>query len=436
MRILRAAEGARPMLMGFASARTPAPASRRSSAPASSRWRSSIMDRPAIQVCEAFAHAGYPLDVEALLIVEVEGSEAEIADLIGRIKPSPSGSTRRPCACPSRRRRAPPIWKGRKAAFGAMGRIADYLCMDGVIPTGRLPEVLTAGRRDLRRLRPAVANIFHAGDGNLHPLILFNANDPGELAKAEHARRRHPEALRRGRRLPDRRARRRRREARPDAACSSPRSISSADARQGRLRPAVAAESRQGLSPGCDERAEGSMTLARQRTARSDGPCDYERSVSPEPPCPPRLGSGQSDRPTIHRIVVFSVRGGWSRLPAMGKRRELRARQQRGIGRGGARRCRAPRGVGDHRRRDAGDRTGHGRARRWRGGASGITLYEPGALTLVARAGTPLAEVEAALAAEGQSASVQAMGRAGADRGERRADGGGDGGGERLAAYS
>ena len=145
------------------------------------------MDRPAIKVCEAFAHAGYPLDVEALLIVEVEGSEEEIADLIARITAIAGRFGPETLRVSKSEAESAAIWKGRKSAFGAMGRIADYLCMDGVIPTGRLPEVLRSVSDICAGYGLAVANIFHAGDGNLHPLILFNANDPAELARAEEA---------------------------------------------------------------------------------------------------------------------------------------------------------------------------------------------------------------------------------------------------------
>jgi glycolate oxidase len=145
------------------------------------------MDKPAIQVCEAFAKAGYPTDVEALLIVEVEGSDAEIADLLAvvsdiarRFNPSAVRISQSP-------EQSAAIWKGRKSAFGAIGRISDYYCMDGVIPLGRLGEVLVeisaiCGRHGLK-----VANIFHAGDGNLHPLILYDANNPAQAERAEEA---------------------------------------------------------------------------------------------------------------------------------------------------------------------------------------------------------------------------------------------------------
>jgi glycolate oxidase len=145
------------------------------------------MDRPAIQVCEAFARAGYPTDVEALLIVEVEGSNEEIADLLAlvsdiakRFNPSAMRVSQSP-------EQSAAIWKGRKSAFGAIGRISDYYCMDGVIPLGRLGEVLVAISCICDRHGLKVANIFHAGDGNLHPLILYDANNPEQAERAEEA---------------------------------------------------------------------------------------------------------------------------------------------------------------------------------------------------------------------------------------------------------
>jgi glycolate oxidase len=179
VRILRAAEGARPMLMGFASAE----AAGGCVIPVAIEY----MDRPAIKVCEAHAHAGYPLDVEALLIVEVEGSEAEIEDLIERITTISEAFQPTALRVSKSEAESAAIWKGRKSAFGAMGRISDYMCMDGVIPTSRLPEVLTRVSEICSGYELSVANIFHAGDGNLHPLILFDANNPDELGKAERA---------------------------------------------------------------------------------------------------------------------------------------------------------------------------------------------------------------------------------------------------------
>ena len=145
-----------------------------------------MMDRPAIHAAEAFVHAGYPLDVEALLIVELDGPEAECAQLIEEV----SGIARRNGAVHLRASQSEAeralFWAGRKAAFPAVGRLApDYYCMDGTIPRRRLPEVLEEMTRLSAHYGLGVANVFHAGDGNLHPLILYDANKPGELERAE-----------------------------------------------------------------------------------------------------------------------------------------------------------------------------------------------------------------------------------------------------------
>jgi glycolate oxidase len=188
VRILRAAEGARPMLMGFASAEAAGGCVAAIIGSGIIPVAIEYMDRPCIKACEEFAHAGYPLDVEAMLIVEVEGSPAEIdhqlaqiTEIAQRFQPDVIRVSRSEAESAA-------IWKGRKAAFGAMGQLADaYLCMDGVIPTGRLPEVLARVASICAGYDLAVANVFHAGDGNLHPLILFNPNDPDELRRAEAA---------------------------------------------------------------------------------------------------------------------------------------------------------------------------------------------------------------------------------------------------------
>jgi glycolate oxidase len=185
VRILPAAEGARPMLVGFDS---PEDAGRCVSAVIASGIipvAIEYMDRPAIAITEAFAHAGYPLDVEAMLIIEVEGSDREIDDLLDAITAIARDNGARTLRRSKSEDESAAIWKGRKSAFGATGRVADYICMDGTIPTGQLPRVLTriteiVGGHGLR-----VANVFHAGDGNLHPLVLYNVNDPGEREKAE-----------------------------------------------------------------------------------------------------------------------------------------------------------------------------------------------------------------------------------------------------------
>ncbi len=187
VRILRAAEGARPMLMGFSSAESAGACVAAIIASGIIPVAIEYMDGPAIKACEDFAHAGYPLDVEALLIVEVEGSEAEIADLIGRITAIAETFKPQTMRVSQSEAESAAIWKGRKAAFGAMGQIADYMCMDGVIPTGRLPEVLKRVGEICSGYGLRVSNIFHAGDGNLHPLILYDANKPGDIEKAEQA---------------------------------------------------------------------------------------------------------------------------------------------------------------------------------------------------------------------------------------------------------
>jgi glycolate oxidase len=184
LKILPKPEGARPVLIGFRSNEV-------AGACVSDIIRAGLlpvaiefMDRPCIVACEAFAHAGYP-DCEALLIVEVEGSAAEIDAQLGLIRQiaerhDPVEVRESRSEDESRR-----IWLGRKSAFGAMGQMGDYICLDGTIPVSALPMVL----RRIGELSDAfglkVANVFHAGDGNMHPLIIFDANHPGDLDQAE-----------------------------------------------------------------------------------------------------------------------------------------------------------------------------------------------------------------------------------------------------------
>ncbi|CAN7195265.1 FAD-linked oxidase C-terminal domain-containing protein [Pararhizobium sp. LjRoot238] len=187
VRLIAKPEGARPVLFGF-------PSSEEAGSCVAEVIGSGIipvaiefMDKPAISICEAFAHAGYPMDVEALLIVEVEGSEAEMEAMLSNIieiarrhgvstiKESQSATE------------AALIWKGRKSAFGATGRIADYICMDGTVPLGQLSYVLKKTSEIIDGYGLRVANVFHAGDGNMHPLILYNINDPEDAARAEAA---------------------------------------------------------------------------------------------------------------------------------------------------------------------------------------------------------------------------------------------------------
>ena len=145
-----------------------------------------LMDRPAIHAAEAFVHANYPLDVEALLIVELDGPHVEVDDLLVRVENIATNNKSTTLRVSNSEAERLLFWAGRRAAFPAIGRISpDYMCMDGTIPRKKLPEVL-AGMAELsKKHRLAVANVFHAGDGNLHPLILFDANIEGELARAE-----------------------------------------------------------------------------------------------------------------------------------------------------------------------------------------------------------------------------------------------------------
>ena len=129
--------------------------------------------------------AGYPLDVEAMLIVEVEGSQDEIEYLLEKIEDIASDFLRQASAPEQSAEESALIWKGRKAAFGAIGQLSDYYCMDGVIPLSKLPKALDEIGWICRKYRFDVANIFHAGDGNLHPLILYNANDTVQLERVE-----------------------------------------------------------------------------------------------------------------------------------------------------------------------------------------------------------------------------------------------------------
>ncbi|TAK99255.1 MAG: FAD-binding protein [Rhodospirillaceae bacterium] len=145
-----------------------------------------MMDRPAIHAAEAFVNAGYPMNVEALLIVELDGIAVECDHLTDEIIviARKNGAVTLKASSSEQERLA--FWSGRKAAFPAVGRIAaDYLCMDGTIPRRHLPAVLTRIRQMSEAYGLRVANVFHAGDGNLHPLILYDADVPGELDKAE-----------------------------------------------------------------------------------------------------------------------------------------------------------------------------------------------------------------------------------------------------------
>ncbi|MEQ1718563.1 MAG: FAD-linked oxidase C-terminal domain-containing protein [Hyphomicrobium sp.] len=187
VRILKKAEGARPMMVGFSTPEAAGACVAGIMAAGIIPVAIEYMDKPAIHVCESFAHAGYPLDVEALLIIEVEGSESEIGELLARISEIARKYDPQIIEISKDADQSAQIWAGRKAAFGAIGRISDYYCMDGTIPLGQLPLVLRRISEICAGYGLKVANIFHAGDGNLHPLILYNANSADEGSKAEEA---------------------------------------------------------------------------------------------------------------------------------------------------------------------------------------------------------------------------------------------------------
>jgi glycolate oxidase len=184
LRILPKPEGARPVLIGFSLNEVAGTCVSDIIKAGVLPVAIEFMDRPCIRACEAFAKAGYP-DCEALLIVEVEGSDAEIDEQLALIRAialrhDPVEFRESRSEDESKR-----IWLGRKSAFGAMGQINDYMCLDGTIPVSALPFVLRRIGEMSRSYGLDVANVFHAGDGNMHPLILFDANKPGDLELCE-----------------------------------------------------------------------------------------------------------------------------------------------------------------------------------------------------------------------------------------------------------
>jgi len=184
LRILHKPEGARPVLMGFKSSEV-------AGACVSDIIKAGVlpvaiefMDKLCIEVCEDFAKAGYPL-CEALLIVEVEGSDAEIDEQLALIMEIARRHDPVELREAKNAEEAGRIWLGRKSAFGAMGQINDYMCLDGTIPVSQLPFVLRRIDELSEEYGLKVGNVFHAGDGNMHPLILYNANTPGDLETCE-----------------------------------------------------------------------------------------------------------------------------------------------------------------------------------------------------------------------------------------------------------
>jgi len=186
VRILRSPETARALLIGFPSSEDAGQCVADIIGAGMIPGGMEMMDRPAVNAAEDFVHAGYPRDAEALLIVELDGPEAEVDHLIGRVDEIAKNNNASSAKISQSEDERMAFWAGRKAAFPAVGRISpDYYCMDGTIPRKQLPKVLARMRELSEKYDLRVANVFHAGDGNLHPLILYDANQPGELERAE-----------------------------------------------------------------------------------------------------------------------------------------------------------------------------------------------------------------------------------------------------------
>ena len=186
VRILRKPETARAVLVGFASSEDAGECVAKIIGAGIIPGGMEMMDAPAIRATEEFVHAGYPLDVEALLIVELDGPPAEVDHLLERVSAIARSCRAAVVRASTSEEERLVFWAGRKAAFPAAGRISpDYYCMDGTIPRAKLSHVLSRMREMSKKYELRVANVFHAGDGNLHPLILYDANKPGELERAE-----------------------------------------------------------------------------------------------------------------------------------------------------------------------------------------------------------------------------------------------------------
>ena len=184
LRILRKPEGARPVMVAYDSNEVAGQCVSDIIKAGVLPVAIEFMDRPVIRATEAHAGAGYP-DVEALLIIEVEGSEEEIAEQLALIREIAERHNPVEFREAQDADQAARIWLGRKSAFGAMGQINDYMCLDGTIPVSQLPYVLRRIGEMSKEYGLGVGNVFHAGDGNMHPLILYNANKPGDLEKCE-----------------------------------------------------------------------------------------------------------------------------------------------------------------------------------------------------------------------------------------------------------
>jgi glycolate oxidase len=187
VRILRAPESARALLIAFDSSESAAACVASVIAAGIIPGGMEMMDRPAIEAAEDFVHAGYPREADALLIVELDGPPVEVDHLVGLVEKIALAHGATQCRISASEAERHMFWAGRKAAFPAVGRLSpDYYCMDGTIPRKELAKVLAGMRKLSERHGLRVANVFHAGDGNLHPLILYDANKPGELTRAEN----------------------------------------------------------------------------------------------------------------------------------------------------------------------------------------------------------------------------------------------------------
>lgn len=186
VRILKSPETARAVLLGFPTSTDAGDCVASVIGAGIIAGGMEMMDRPAIQAAEEFVHAGYPLDVEALLIVELDGPKVEVDELLAKVEAIAAKHNASYVRVSNNEEERSVFWAGRKAAFPAVGRLSpDYYCMDGTIPRHKLPIVLKRMAEMSEHYDLRVANVFHAGDGNLHPLILYDANKAGELDKAE-----------------------------------------------------------------------------------------------------------------------------------------------------------------------------------------------------------------------------------------------------------
>ncbi len=188
VRILRKPQTARALLIGFPEVEPAGAAVADIIAAGIIPGGMELMDRPAIAAAEAFVNVGYPLDVEALLIVELDGPAVEVDELIERVTQIANGHGATSCRASTSDEERLAFWAGRKAAFPAVGRLSpDYLCMDGTIPRRELPRVLRAMSEMSKDCGLRVANVFHAGDGNIHPILLFDERDAAQTKRVIEA---------------------------------------------------------------------------------------------------------------------------------------------------------------------------------------------------------------------------------------------------------